>query len=401
MFVNYYRTKTADLTISGIKVMEGDRPVESGDYTFTITGSEGAPMPAVTSVTNVDAGYTFGAITYGQECLNGAATATFTYTITESGSVAGVTNDPTSKTVTVTVTDNGDGTITVTSDATEASTKFTNTYNPDPKDSSVTDQLEIQKVLEGRSLKEGEFTFQMIDADGNVLFTETNDADGKIYFDPITFTKTGTYTYTIVEVKGDLGGVTYDGTVMHVTAVVENDFENATFTVTWSDGDLKTLEFTNTYDPADAKVTVSGTKKLEGKALTEGQFSFELRDADGKTVGTATNGADGSFSFSLTFDKPGTYTYTVVEINDGQENITYDTSVKTITVTVTDDLQGALVASVEGSIEFVNTYTEKEYPPTPPTDDRSNLAAMMVLMMSAICGCAFVVKKKKEEAWEE
>ena len=86
---------------------------------------------------------------------------------------------------------------------------------------------------------------------------------------------------------------------------------------------------------------------------------------------------------------------------DGQENITYDTSVKTITVTVTDDLQGALVASVEGSIEFVNTYTEKEYPPTPPTDDRSNLAAMMVLMMSAICGCAFVVKKKKEEAWEE
>ena len=178
----------------------------TGKFTFTVTGEEGAPMPASTSVHNdTDGKVDFGKITFTLDDLNKAVGEkskkrehTFTYTVTESGEVAGVTNDAKlSRKVSFTVTDNGKGKLSVSRNPDgDAAFTFTNVYNVTPIEKSVTDQIVATKVLKGRDLKEGEFSFKLVEGEGKgakVVATGTNAADGKITMSAVKYDKPGTH----------------------------------------------------------------------------------------------------------------------------------------------------------------------------------------------------------------
>ena len=376
-FVNHYLTADVTVSMSGLKVMNGTRSIEAGDYSFTIKGSDGAPMPAEATVKNAAGGSVdFGTITFTKDDLGSATEKTFTYTITEDeGDKPGVSYSDEAQTVTVTVKDNGNGTLSATTNpaATPLFT-ITNTYTPTPNQSSVTDQIKITKELTGRDLTAGEFTFQLKDASGNVVSEATNAADGTITFAPVSFTAAGDYTYQISELDNGVAGVTYDAISSYsVTAHVVDHFDGKPLEVTWIYGGGSQITFKNSYssDPGTSSVTdfVKITKELTGRDLTAGEFTFQLKDADGNVVSTATNAADGTIIFNpITFTEVGTYTYTVSEVNSGADNITYDDSVYTVTATVTDNGDGtkSVVWSYEGgNIVFKNTYTAPAAPEPP------------------------------------
>ena len=319
-------------------------------------------------------------------------TKTFYYTVTEAGSVAGVTNDPDAKPFTVTVKDNGDGTLSVESSATAgAQFEFVNTYSVDPTDpESPTDPdaeggVTITKVLEGRDLKEGEFQFTMTGIAGTISegmsVSGQNDAEGNVVLGGLVFEAPGTYEFNISEVIPDtlLGGVTYDGHIYTALANVK-DNGDGTLSVAWtvSNGTetVDQITFTNTYK-ADAvgNVILQATKKLEGRDLKDGEFTFQLKDENGEVISEAANTVNGSVRFdALSFDKAGTYNYTVSEVKGNDDTITYDDTVYNVTVTVTDDLQGHLVATVTGeggnelNMTFNNKYTKPAEPQNPDDD---------------------------------
>lgn len=307
---------------------------------------------------------------------------TFTYKVTENGSVAGVTNDPVAtKTITVKVTDNGDGTLTVDKRAESNKTDFTftNTYSVKPFDSTLTGEggFAITKTLDGRDLREGEFEFALVSqGEGEpTVLTAKNDANGKVSFPAISFNAPGEYRYRLAEVDGGLGGVTYDTTVYDVTAkVVDNG--DGTLGVTWSvSKDGKALEgkeivFANSYKAAGTSITFNAAKVLTGRDLKKGEFTFELRDANGKVLQTVKNGAltEGGYApiafDPITFDEPGTYDYRIVEVKGDAEGITYDKTVFTYHVVVTDDGNGQLqvewTVGETGAPVFQNVFVKPE-----------------------------------------
>ena len=382
----------ATLNIAGEKklnVQSGNNaPDIESKYEFTLTGEDGAPMPATTTATNDAAGnVTFGDVTYtmenvfgddGTATLSAQRTRTFTYTVTESGAVDGVANDPeASKTFTVTVTDNGDGTLRAVSDPAQgAKFSFTNTYSVKPTDSSATGKggITVTKKLTGRDLQDGEFSFELVDHNGQKVAEGTNDADGNVELGAVTFTEPGVYPYTIREVNTALASVEYDAADHAVTATV-TDNGDGTLSVTWKlDGDAPAT-FTNTYDPVDASVVIGASKVLDGRELKDGEFTFQLTGADESTpmpedakdgVATATNAANGSIGFgTIVYDQAGTYKYTVSEVNDKQDGVTYDDTTYEVTVTVTDNTaEGRLEATVDygdaTALVFTNTYKKAE-----------------------------------------
>ena len=385
----------ATLNIAGEKKLDvqsgNNAPNIAGKYTFTLTGEDGAPMPDTTTATNDAAGnVTFGDVTYtmenvfgdtgddGTATLSAQRTRTFTYTVTESGAVDGVANDPeASKTFTVTVTDNGDGTLSAVSDPAQgAKFSFTNTYSVKPTDSSATGKggITVTKKLTGRDLQDGEFSFELVDHNGQKVAEGTNDADGNVELGAVTFTEPGVYPYTIREVNTALASVDYDAAEHAVTATV-TDNGDGTLSVTWKlDGDTPAT-FTNTYDPVDASVVIGASKVLDGRELKDGEFTFQLTGADESTpmpedakdgVSTATNAANGSIGFgTIVYDQAGTYKYTVSEVNDKQDGVTYDDTTYEVTVTVTDNTaEGRLEATVDygdaTALVFTNTYKKAE-----------------------------------------
>ena len=405
------QTGQATLNINGtktLKVESGDNaPDIEGKYTFTLTGSEGAPMPATTEAHNDAAGnVTFGDITFTMENVFGntgsqdaatnaegdgaeegvntqSATRTkeFTYTVTESGNVSGVDNDAeASKTFKVTVTDNGDGTLSAATDPAQGALfAFTNIYSVEPEESSPTGEggITITKNLTGRNLNEGEFTFELVDQSGATVATGTNDASGNVELGTVKFTEPGRFTYTIREAKGSLGGVDYDATEYKATAEVK-DNGDGTLAVTWSfttaAGDpASAIEFNNTYTATPTSVLLGGTKVLDGRALAEGEFTFVLNDAGGNELQTVTNNAQGGFCFDqITYDAAGTYEYTISEVRGDAEGVTYDDATIAVKVVVTDNGKGALEVTeltYDGRTElpvFTNTYVK---PVEPPKDD--------------------------------
>lgn len=421
VFKNVYGAGSeAKASINGTKVLDvesGDNaPDITGKYTFTIAGSEGAPMPQKTTTTNDAAGnVSFGEITYTMENVFGTAATTtdtqdqavtdatsdqiavasawrtkeFTYTVTESGSVAGVANDATAKTITVTVTDNGDGTLSVSKSTAAATTDFTfvNTYSVTPQDSSLTGDggFSITKTLNGRAMNEGEFEFALVSqAEGMPeVLTATNDANGNVAFPTVTFTQPGAYKYTLAEVDGDLGGVTYDYTVYDVTATA-TDNGDGTMKVTWSVSKAgepiegTDIAFTNTYKANGTSIVFNAAKVLSGRELKGGEFSFELRDGEDNVLQTVKNGAlDGGYApikfDAVKFDEPGEFDYQIVEVKGDAEGVTYDETVFTYHVVVTDDLAGQLhVEATEGETGapvFRNTYEKPAVPEEPKTED--------------------------------
>lgn len=308
---------------------------------------------------------------------------TFRYTITEkSGAVAGVTNDAQStRVVYIRVTDNGLGELTVArvdangNELSGPAFTFTNSYSVTPTTSSVTDQIKVRKTLTGRALDANEFTFELIE-DGRVVATGTNDASGNVTLSPIEYTAPGVHNYTIRE-RGHgtiANGVTYSDATYRVTTTIK-DNGDGTLRVTHELVDADEAEFENVYTAKPTKLALTAAKVLEGADLKAGQFTFKL--SGGGVELTATNDANGQVTFSeLSFTQAGTYTFTISEVNDGQQGVTYDETERKVTVTVEDDCLGNLIASVnQEELEacvFRNTYTKPEEPakpstPTPPT----------------------------------
>ena len=297
----------------------------------------------------------------------------FTYTITETGSAPGVTNDTSVKTVSFKVTDNGKGELTVerVGDETKPTFEFTNAYSVTPVDSSVTDQIKVSKSLVGRELVEGEFLFELVE-NGQVVARGANDAAGNVAMSAVTYTTAGEHDYVLREVGAGTthNGVTFDGKSIAIrTSVVDNGEGSLVVEHALATDDANAA-FVNTYAHGTTSVVLGATKVLSGKALADGQFTFALTAEDG-TVYQAKNDAAGSVAFpALTFAEPGTYVYTISEVNDKQANVTYDTATYQVIVNVVDDGRGNLVATVaydEGAAPtFKNSYTEPPAPaPTP------------------------------------
>lgn len=309
---------------------------------------------------------------------------TFTYKVTESGSADGVTNDTETKTVSFKVTDDGNGKLTVErlGAASDPAFTFTNTYSVQPVNSSVTDQVTVTKNLTGRDMTAGEFEFQLLEG-GNVVAMGTNDASGKVALSPITYTKPGTYNYTLCEVGGgsQKAGVQYDGSTFAVTTTVTDNGDGTLSVAHKVDSDANTVGFTNSYTPAATSVTLGASKVLNGKSLDAEEFTFVLTDEGGKQV-TATNDANGMVVFpAIQYGEAGTYQYTIAEVKGDESDVTYDESEYAVTVTVEDNGEGSLVATVayEGGNApvFTNTYNAPEAPASPGDGPASVVEALV------------------------
>ena len=474
LFENVYGADAVDAALAGTKKLqaaEGLTPADiTGKFIFTVAADEaGAPMPERTTATNDAAGNVdFGKIHFTLDDLNralgvtdnasgdasnnaeanadeaevdadasgdetkdesepAAPTAprshTFTYTVTESGSAPGVTNDANvTRKVSYTVTDDGAGHLSVKRDGGDgADFTFTNTYSVAPTDSSVTDQVKTVKRLTGRDLAAGEFTFDLLE-DGVVVASGTNDANGTVTLSPIHYEAPGTHTYTLREAcpnaLGLYKGVTYDGATYTVVTTV-SDNGDGTLTATHKlEGTTESAGFTNKYHAMPTQVSIGAIKVLEGRELKKDEFSFKLVGEDIES--TVTNDADGKINFDkFEYDEPGTYVYTISEVKGDEASMTYDKSVFTATVNVVDDGEGSLKAnvtftkgdkSVEG-IVFNNMYKKPETPvPTPdpgtsktvtnivktvkgflPTTGDQQAAALLMAFVIAMAGVGALV----------
>lgn len=390
-FKNAYTTNATEASLAGIKNLQVDdalTPADiTGKFTFTVTGEEGAPMPASTSVHNdVDGKVDFGKIAFTLDDLNKALGEkpekrehTFTYTVTESGEVAGVTNDAKlSRKVSFTVTDDGKGNLSVSRkpDGDVAFT-FTNTYNVTPVETSVTDQITANKVLTGRNLMDSEFSFELVEGD-KVVATGTNDASGNITMGAVKYTEAGKHTYTLREANGGTTskGITYsDAEYTIETTITDNG--DGTLKAEHVLKDAKTATFKNTYSvtPTDADLDFDLSKAIDGREWTDGdEFGFTITAPDGAplpdpaTVTVSKHDAkDGIAAIKfgkIRYTAAGTYKYEIRENAGNTVGMTYDSHVATAEVTVTEDGDGNLTANVtkKENGRFTNTYrTELNY----------------------------------------
>ena len=410
-FTNVYgEGASADVALKGEKnyktVSGNNAPDIAGKFTFTLTGSDGAPMPQKTEAKNDAAGNVdFGTVTYTMENVFGAKetadateadaekdaaaasakrTRTFTYTVRESGKVAGVTNDATEKTFKVTVTDNGDGTISVDQSKDGFKFSFTNSYAVDPVSSSISDQLSIDKTIDGRDMQAGEFAFEMLEnVDGKETVVAKGEnseagATSKVVFGSIEFKSPGEHDYTVREVDTGKGGVSYDDAAFQAHASVA-DNGDGTMSVAWTfvkDGKPSDegIGFANAYEAKPATLSLTAAKKLTGRALKAGEFTFELsyKAGDKREVLTAVNDADGNVVFpAMNFTQAGAYAFEIREVKGDDATITYDETVRKAKVTVEDGGNGQLqVTNVvyddeEQAPVFTNTYTKPVEPAKP------------------------------------
>lgn len=443
-FTNTYATENDNIPIgmNGTKTIDTNGvdgltpPALKDNFTFNLKAVDGGPVPTnTTAKTDEKGNVDFGTATFNSALLkdvtaaeDGSRTKEFTYEVTEvKGNLSGVTYDTETKTFTVTLKDDGNGNLTATTSATDGQPLFAfkNSYGVMPKDSSITDTIQIQKVLEGRTLKEEEFTFQLVenvDGKDTVVATGTNDENGKVTFKAIKYTKPGNHTYTVREqipegaANGVYEGVTYDKAIYTITTAVA-DNGDGTLKVTHAVKDDEEVTFTNTYEAKPTAVVIHASKKLVDKKLEDGQFTFELRDENDKLVGKAKkNNADGQVVFDeITYDKAGTYKYTVSEVNDKQDRILYDDKKYSVEVKVADNGKGSYVAEVsypDGAPSFVNTYEKPAAPAKPEkpdenkgdgnvvsakTGDTAQTGAWIVLMIAAIVGIGAIVVIRRRE----
>ena len=387
-FTNTYKAATTTATITATKVLNG-KALEADKYEFEL--KEGEKVVA-TAKNAADGTVTFEDITY-------TVAGNHTYTITEkAGSEAGVTYDTAKHEVKVAVVDNGAGELVAT--VTDNNPTFTNTY----KAASTTVNITAKKVLNGKTLEAGKYEFEL--KEGNkVVATATNAADGTVTFKDIEYTAAGNHTYTISEKAGSEAGVTYDTAKHEVTVnVTDNGQGQLEAAVT---GNNPT--FTNTYKAASTTVNITAKKVLEGKALEAGKYEFELKEGD-KVIGTATNAADGTVTFTaIEYKEAGEHTYTITEVKGNDENITYDTKPYPVTVTVTDNGAGQLVTTVTGNNPTItNTYTApkteepKEDPkgeqpkgdlPNTGGADFTAFSTILGLVLAALAGLVYRAKK--------
>lgn len=393
-FVNAYTAAPAEASLVGkknLQVPDGLTPADiTGKFTFTVTGEEGAPMPANASVTNDAKGKVdFGKITFTLDDLNKALGEkpekrehTFTYTVTESGKVAGVTNDAKPpRTVSFTVTDDGEGKLSVSHkpDGDVAFT-FTNTYSATPVETSVTDQITATKVLTGRELAADEFSFELVEGEGKdakVVATGKNAADGKITMSPVKYDKAGKHKYTLREVKGNAGGITYSDAEFTIETTITDNGDGTLKAEHVLKDDVKAATFENSYSvtPIDAELDFDLSKAIDGRDWTDAdKFSFTVTAPEGTplpdpaTVTVSKRDAkDGIAAIKfgkIHYTAAGTYKYEIRENAGSTVGMTYDAHVATAEVTVTENDDGSLTANVtkKENGRFTNTYrTELNY----------------------------------------
>ena len=377
-FENTYTVQPTKTSFPVKKILTVDEgltaPDITGKFTFTLTAVDGAPMPAdKVSVTNPvsDGGIEyFGEIEYTKP-------GTYTYTITETGEVDGITNDAADKTVTVTVTDNGDGTLTAVADSTaDAPATFENTYTVAPTEIS----FPVEKILEaaeGLAPADitGKFTFTLTAAEGvpmpeTTVYTNPDANGGKVTFGAIAYTEPGIYEYTVTE-TGSVPGITNDAESAKKVTVTVVDNSNGTMTATADYNDENVLTFVNTYTVAPTTASIPVEKLLtvdEGDTAPDitGKFSFELAAVDGAplpaTIRYTNPLADGGkVTFGeITYTEPGTYEYTVTETGSVTGIVNDAQATKTVTVTVVDNGDGTLTATAtatdEAPVTFTNSY---------------------------------------------
>ena len=331
--------KSDEVALEVTKKLEG-KTLEKDAFSFQLLDDQGNVLQTVKNDEN-------GKVKF--EAIKYKEAGTFKYTIKEvNDNKPGYTYDANVLKATVTVEDVlGEKLASVKFE--DSKKEFTNTYAA--KEAKL--QLEAKKVLNGKAIEAGQFEFELKE-DGKVLHTVSNDANGKIQFPKLTFTKEETRTFTISEKAGDVAGVEYDPNAYEVTVVVKDNGQGQLVATP----DTKNITFTNVYKAEPAKpIIITATKVLNGKELEAGKYEFELKEGD-KVVDTATNAADGTVTFKeIKFKTAGDYTYTITEKAGSEGGVTYDTAKHEVKVKVTDNGQGQLEAAVTGNNPtFTNTY---------------------------------------------
>ena len=314
-FSNTFTPKETSATIELDKQLTG-RDLVDGEFSFELY--EGSNKLQTT--TNKNGKVTFDSISYKE-------VGEHTYTIKEvKGDNSTVAYDSTAKEVTVKVTRDGDNLKTEV--VYPESKTFNNTFTPNAANATI----ELDKALSGRDLVNGEFKFVLKDDQGNQVGSEATNQNGKITFPSIKFEKEGTYNYSVKEVKGENNTINYDKSEKHVTINVTKDGNNLKAEVVYPDG--KT--FNNTFTPNATNASIELDKKLDGRDLVDGEFSFDLYEGSNK-LQTVTN-KNGKVAFdSISYKEVGEHTYTIKEVKGDNSTITYDESEKQVTVKVTRD----------------------------------------------------------------
>ena len=332
------------------KVLAG-RTLKDGEFNFVLKDATGKVLQ--TKKNGADGKVSFDALTYKNNEVG-----IHKYTVEEvAGSEAGMSYDPMKAEVTVTVTKDGH-TLTATK-ALPTDTEFNNTFTP----AATSAQFKFTKKLEGKALEADAFSFELLE-NGQVLQTKKNAADGTIQFDAISYDKEGTHTYTVREVAGTDTDIDYDTMNAEVTVKVT---KNAATGILTANVVMPADSEFNNYAVAPVTVQFNFTKKLEGRELKAGEFSFVLKDEKGNIIETVANDASGKIKFSaLTFKhgEEGTYIYHVEEVKGTEAGIEYDHMIATVGIEVKKDGR-VLIATTElpADTEFNNKVT----PPTPPT----------------------------------
>ena len=231
-----------------------------------------------------------------------------------------------------------------------------------PAKAKIQFSKELSKAGVNQALTADEFQFVLKDEKGNVVQTVGNTADGHVNFSELTFDKVGTYNYTVEEVAGKDDAIVYDTMKAAVSITVTRDGDALVSTVV----NPKDTIFNNKF-ATPAKASIQFTKELSkagvNQALTADEFQFVLKDEKGNVVQTVGNTADGRVAFSnLSFEKPGTYTYTVEEVKGNNEDIIYDGMKATVSITVTRDGE-ALVSTVTNPKDTIFNNYVKELKP--------------------------------------
>ncbi len=343
-FTNTYKAAETTATLKVTKEVK-DTSGSAGDVSFEFTlASEGSPMPeVVTGYAKAGETAEFGPITYTKA-------GTYNYTITETkggDTAAGWTNDTTSYPVVVTVED-VDAKLVADVNYGEDRTELTVTNVYDPKDATATPKALKTIEDQSNSAPNETFTFNLLDASGTVVDTVSRENGGPVEFGELTFDKVGTYTYSVQEIAGTTNGYTYD-TAEHALTIEVTDAGKGELVanITYDDGDQAVIN--NVYKAEPTEIVLDVNKAITGLTGTETPKTFEFSlIGEGTELTTSVEG-EGTASFdAIKYEKAGTYTYTVSEVNTGETGYTYDSSVYVVSVEVKD---------VDGKLEATTTIT--------------------------------------------
>ena len=371
---NVYNTQSVDVIIEATKKITG-RGLKDGEFKFDLYSLDTNSV-VKNDVTNDAAGKVSFNLTFDK-------VGTYNYKVYEDELDGnGVTVDKTEHNVTIVVDHDGEGNLTATVNGTKAGTTPINvgTFNNSYSAAETNVVFEATKHLTGRDLVDGEFEFNLYNNDTNTLIqTKTNDADGNVVFDAITFDIGGAYNYKIYENEVDQNGVTVDTTSYEITVFVYDNGKGNLETEIYVDtnklsGAMKdVVVFENKYKADATDIVINAKKVLDGRDLVADEFEFQLYLGD-DLLQTVKNDADGNVVFNnVLVESAGKVTFTVKEVKGDAEGITYDETVYTVTATVTDNLDGTLgvdyLYEVDGDkvdeMVFNNKYTAPTPEPTP------------------------------------